>query len=498
MAKHDSKLRVCWAMLIAALCWPLQSAHALPGTTLTVLPLSAADASALQERLGPQKLAALRDLLARHMVYEDTANASLRPRVYYHAPFFSADPAAGVIGEQRIDLDGLRLLDAFDALLARLAVSPILLARLELLAREYARLVTRLTPLLRGVDVESVMRVSAAAPELESPWSLQARQLRAQLTAGVTALPDSGRQELSGALTPIANQLELSVPARPSADELLQALAELRARLANRTYGVRRATFVSGLTRAEADLFSSYLSQKTDLVVRPLPLTKVFVSAVSQTTVQSGLLPDRVLGPELIRSVNAASQGACGRRDSCEVVIEYTELGARTALLATFGPSLMPVIFSGDVRCATADVGPGKGEQLKALSVGNVELGSVVLEPLQSPARGAADGRTLRVDVNVLIDTGETPVRAAERTLQTARVLPPRPRSGLTRLYFDGFPIVCFDHARDLSHTDIVACDEERDPEPPGSQISCYEDTINQHCPNVGFERCIELLSPMH
>jgi len=47
----------------------------------------------------------------------------------------------------------------------------------------------------------------------------------------------------------------------------------------------------------------------------------------------------------MVRGVNSHTGGMCGNAQACTVVLEYTEVGARSALLAMTGASLFPVTF---------------------------------------------------------------------------------------------------------------------------------------------------------
>jgi len=499
------RIRCLVAALAYTFCasgaWPVR---ALPTSTPGMLPLTEADEQAVSNQLGLTGLFALTDILAKHTVYEDSEN---RPgatlRTYYHAPYFSADPGAARVGEQVIDRESLRLLDLFDSLLVALRVSPRRLSRLEILALEYGLLVRDTTSVLDRRAVKAGALQTLAPPSAENPWQDALRAQQNELAMQLQQLPAAELRRLSDGVTAVAQHVGVvrAEAATRDAAALLDYLTQIRAHLAGLTYGVRRAAFISGLTQGEAELLSLYRQLRPDVSLRALPVTQLFVTPVAMATTQAGILSDRVLGSELIRSVNRASSGVCGHLDTCSVVIEYTELGARSALLSSVGAALMPVIFSGDVACAGKPFGPlaPPVSSVEARLAQDGELRALLYEPVQHAPRAAGEySLTLSVKgvarEGDLLSALDQPISmTAHGPALTTNARKPFLLTSVTeRLYFDGFPLVCFAERAGLWTTHLIACGGE--PRQTGTQISLYDDIMRRQCSGKTLIDCVSTL----
>jgi hypothetical protein len=493
-----------WVMVVLALFAAAAPTQALPRAASESLPLTAADEQRLLATLGEADFEALLSLLFRSFYAEAANKSDSPPQLFYAAPYFSPDPQAGAIGEQTIDIAGLALLEAFDILLAQLAVSPILLSRLEIVAREHEKASQRVKLALGAgarMGTQALDRLQTT-----NHWAIEAKALTAKLSRNLAQLPESNRKQLVLELGPISDRVAVKRPTNVllTPEALLEFLTKIRAALAELSYGVRRATFISGFTKAEARLFSAYLDVRPDITVKALVVPKVFVSSVSQASTQVGVLDDRVLGVELIRSVNQASSGKCQSQNTCTVVLELTELGARTALLSVFGASLMPVIFSGDVVYAdTLPLTTPRGPRAPTLNEQRVArdtgLNDVLLDRVQT-APSATSPHMLVLSTSAVLETSEIVAQLPEASIPAERPREPVVKGGkrtlvtrATRVFFDSFPLVCFEGQPTKPwQTKLRACSD------PlleiGTQVSRYEAVVNEYCVDKRLQSCLDRL----
>ena len=132
--------------------------------------------------------------------------------------------------------------------------------------------------------------------------------------------------------------------------KVMRGIAQLRASAAQGQFGLRQVVLESGLDEAHKEVFAKYRLLRPDVTVKSLGVKKLFVKASAQISKDS-VKPSVAM----IRDVNRSSQsdkgrGECGGSRSCSVVVEYTEIGARSGALAKQGAVVLPVTFTGDAR----------------------------------------------------------------------------------------------------------------------------------------------------
>lgn len=135
-----------------------------------------------------------------------------------------------------------------------------------------------------------------------------------------------------------------------SASDINFGLAKLRARTATGQFGIQQVSLESGLNDLQVDILGLYSSIRPDVQIQSLRTISIYARPASQTTVDVFENRDGGL-PAMIRAVNGGTKkGDCGASATCNVVIEYTEMGARWAGGATTGSVFMPVYFQADVE----------------------------------------------------------------------------------------------------------------------------------------------------
>lgn len=320
------------------------------------LPLDSKILATLRADLSSDEFAATLDYLGSLRVFEDdTAQTTV-----YLAPAFDADSTQEVIGGQEIATDLLDLLDAFDALLVEINGSYFDYARLQSIVTDQLALADRLAQMTDGVSQSQRQTLINAARNSAELTDVNA--LLAQMTAAMNQLPATLRRAIATALlsalstlgVPITNDDRVLVVSNP-VQFALGVLARVRAQLATMLLGVRHASFVSGITARDAKLLEHYLVAAPAVQVQPLPIQALRVVSLASLP-DPGLPSSGASAPAMIRGVNATTGGVCGLTTQCTVIIEYTEIGARSALLSTRGASIMPVQFIGDVAASGSEL----------------------------------------------------------------------------------------------------------------------------------------------
>ena len=343
------------SFLAAALVARTRPAVAAPVPFTGELPLTNSDVSALRARLTTDEFIRTLDFLGALRVFEDDASTPARP-VYYLAPFFTADTSQEVIGGQEIATDILTYLDQLDALLATIQGSHRTLDRLETLRADYLSLADRLSSKRAELPVEAARRLVDYATK-GNPYQIELGAFPGRIDAAMSKLPITTRTDIAAELLRLLDKLKVKLTAserdlarKDPIKFVITMLPKLRAHLASLLLGIRYATFVSGMTADQMHLLANYRQVRPDVVISALPIRLLRVVPISSVADPIGT-PDGVFvsGPQMIRGVNSSTGGVCGVLASCTVIVEYTEMGARSALLSMRGASIMPAQFLGDV-----------------------------------------------------------------------------------------------------------------------------------------------------
>jgi hypothetical protein len=347
------------AVLITVLaCIAARPAMAGPMAFASELPLSDDDVSTLRARLDAGEYLRTVDFLATLRVFEDEASTPARP-IFYLAPVFTADRSQDAIGGQEIATALLDLLDKLDLLLDAFHASHRERDRLETGRADYLAVADQLIAMFGVTPPADIQRLIDYAVT-GNPNVAQLDQLPARIAAAMNALPSFLRRQIAAEVLRGLDRLQVPLTAaeREQASSnpvqfVLAAPLRIRAKLATLLFGVRHARFVHGMTTEQVRLLGHYRAIRPDVTLSALPLQLLRVVPIS-SVIDGGSELGSVSAPLMIRGVNASTGGVCGLTTSCTVIIEYAEIGARSALLASRGASIMPAQFVGEVAVAAA------------------------------------------------------------------------------------------------------------------------------------------------
>lgn len=353
------------------------TAKAAPTMSGTNLPIDQQLVDALTAQGKSQSdIDALFETLGHIQVYDDHANPPAdqrsnraKAKIYYSAPYLTASPTRSTVGADQFADAALTVLDNADDLLDSF----------EFTAKEYLRLldlrkkdqstITDIDNQLLG-NLDPIKRASLVAlrvtvsAEIDS-LSQQIIAIQTSGSGGASQLGLDLRHSIANAfvlqmsrlgLTPTtAEQTQLS---SDDPTQMVTGLANMRARAAEGQFGLRQVIFEAGFTAPQRTALTTYLALRPDVSTRSLPVQSVIVKPTAQTLIdQNGQYVTRNAVMQ-IRGVNLGNNGACGSTSSCNVLIEYTDVGARAARFAGLGstvPVLVPVTFEADVRVAEPD-----------------------------------------------------------------------------------------------------------------------------------------------
>jgi hypothetical protein len=288
-------------------------------------------------------------------VADSTAAMPPAAVTFVAAPYFAADPSAESVGEQVIALDALKLLDAYDRLMRSTGAPASQILALAHAVEGMGHRAAAMTKAaaafgdLRAAELLS-REVAAAAPYANGLTALEkaAQRLFAKLSAGDQRAIIQATLGLAARLDLTLDESERCLAGTDFIGLLFQLLPRFRASVANLTFGYRKATFVGGFDARQRDALALYRKIRPDVRIESLR-ADVGVHPTAQTAASpfatGGVAPSVMM----IRGVNSQTEGMCGTTRACTVVLEYTEVGARSALLSTAGASLLPVTFFGRV-----------------------------------------------------------------------------------------------------------------------------------------------------
>ncbi len=344
------------AVLAAVLALVARVATAAPVPFTGELPLTNDDVVALRARLVTDEFLRTMDFLGAIRVFEDDASTPTQP-IFYLAPFFTADTRQEIIGGQEIATDLLGYLDDLDALLASFDASQHRIARLEAIRGDHLALAARVAAQRDQLPSTTTQRLLDYAVT-SNPAQRELDAVPARITAAMSKLPSALCDDIMAQILKALDRLgarltddERRLAGKNPLQFMLTVMPGVRAQLANMLLGIRHATFVSGMTAEQVRLLGNYRRVRPDVSIRALPVWVLRVVPLASIA-DTGGDGTFVAAPEMIRGVNAATGGICGLQSSCTVILELTELGARSALLSTRGASIMPALFVGDVLVA--------------------------------------------------------------------------------------------------------------------------------------------------
>jgi hypothetical protein len=355
------------------------TASAAPTMSVTNLPIDETLIDGLKARgKTDADVNAFLTTLSGVQVYDDHKNpdAELRgdrtkAKIYWSAPYFTASAARSVVGAEQFADTAIAALDDADKLLLSFELQALEFRRLQDLRKDLVKRIADVDSALANPNLDAIARTSLEnlRPILVAEKDRVEQQIDDLIAAGSEGAAQLGlslRQSIANAfvlhmsrlgLTPTSEEQALLASTDPN--QWVLGLASLRARAGTGQFGLRQFIFEAGLTATQRDALRLYLELRPDVTTRGLPVQNVAVRPTAQTLIdQNGNQVVRNAVMQL-RGVNIGSNGACGSTLSCNVVVEYTDVGARNARFlggpADTTPVLAPVTFDANVRVLQPD-----------------------------------------------------------------------------------------------------------------------------------------------
>lgn len=292
---------------------------------------------------------------------------------FYIAPFFQASEERNVVGNQEIAEQGVKLISELYELVGAFDYE---LFRLNQITHELKKKTSALNNLKKNFDFlkdelsintanelikdlkqeieilknESDKIINIANKNIEETSTLLKKQVASQIQLKLSFLGV------------VATEKEQSQLKSASAAELRAGITSLIARAVGQgQFGFRSVTFESGFTEQQRKWISVYRRIRPDVHVASLPTKAIYARGTAMSANGNRAHADYFLdssiisAPRLFLSINGGSAGKCGNTRSCNVVMEYTWLGATMAQSSRSGAVVMPVYFEADVTFAQPD-----------------------------------------------------------------------------------------------------------------------------------------------
>lgn len=348
------------------------SALSAPMTSLEKLPVDEATINALKDKGYSEKrienfIIALNELdfYPDHKNPLDTSNRR-QEKLYYSAPYLSPSESRHSVGSETFAKYALEIIDEADNLVATMDFNLKEFQRLTLLRSQKDDLIKKYKKrLLTENDDNQRAALNDAIAGLESDIASHTAELKKLTAQGVSEVTDLG---------PLAKRIVENVVYQFSrlgyapdeatskllnssnSSEVMRGLALIRSKVANGQYGLKQVVLESGLSKDKVEIFSTYRQIRPDVKFKSMGFTKLYVKPAAQTGKDRNSESEAVM----IRDINRSSQselgrGECGNARSCSVTLEYTNIGARAAMVAQAGSTILPVTFAGDVRVFVPD-----------------------------------------------------------------------------------------------------------------------------------------------
>lgn len=356
------------------------TALAAPKLEITQLPISPELTVRLAEQgYTPPQIEEFLKVIAEIDVYDDHANPANPagrnnpnlPKVYWVAPYFTPSPTRSVVGAEQFAISALTVLDAIDKTLGSFEFPAVEFQRLTLQrdsvqSKRDKAAATLGQPGLSELQVASLNTYLASLDKELQAVTAQLAAFRTEGGAKAAELPQSLRESIVRSI--VLQLSRLGITPAPTEKALLESqvplnvvdgLAQLRARTGRGQFGLRQAILESGYTEKQRGILRKYFELRPDITTKTLGVTKVYARPVGESVIDEHGKHMTYTAVMQLRGVNIGSQGACGNTRSCNVVLEYTDVGARasTFLAVGDGPTavLLPVTFAADVSVAQPD-----------------------------------------------------------------------------------------------------------------------------------------------
>ncbi len=356
----------------------ISTATAAPTMSVTNLPIDnqLLNALAAQGKTSAQ-IDTFLTTLSHIKVYDDHKNPPAsqvsdrsKTKIYFAAPYFTASAARSVVGAEQFADQALQILDNVDDLAVLFNLRLKELQRLQFLQDDLDKRITAVDRALTGtLDQNQRESLTVLRRNLVAERDSTHQQILSLTTNGGNGagqLSPELRQEVASAVVLQMSRLGVT----PNATEQAQirssdpltvtfGLASMRARAGAGQFGLRQSIFEAGFNTEQRDALQTYLALRPDVTTRSLAVQSVFARPTAQSLVgQTGQVETRD-SVMMIRGVNLGNSGRCGSTQTCNVVVEYTDVGARGARVLGFAgtltPVFVPVTFEAGVRVAEPD-----------------------------------------------------------------------------------------------------------------------------------------------
>lgn len=358
------------------------NAHAAPSMELTQLPISSQMEEQLEnEGFSKEYIADFVNLLGRINVYDDHTNPEPefrddrnKKKTFWIAPFFQASNERAAVGAEMYSDRALTIVDSIDQALSAVSLEARDFMRIQKELRETKAAIQRLEDLIANTvdpaegEIEQLNDTLAVKRTQLETLKQEMRERSEAGTNKTKRFDDDLRQSLitdfllqCSRLGITKTRTEENLLLSDDPNDWTTALMSIRQRVGWGQFGLKQIVMESSFSPRQKELLKKYLQMRQkDVVLKGLQVKSVFAVPTGQTVFTAGGKSETRSGAMMLRGVNLGSQGKCGNTRSCNVIVEYTDLGARAASSAakfTSGirATLVPVAFEADVTVKQPD-----------------------------------------------------------------------------------------------------------------------------------------------
>ncbi len=385
----QTRSRLSFLILLGFLT--LNYSHAVPVSSINSLPFDEADLKKLKEKYkdNDEHVKNFLIVLGQLKVFPDHENPSEVSKIhdrnitkrFWATPLLGPSDKKEVIGSIAVSDHALKILDEIDSLVRSLSMDLKQIAEFADIRMEKMKKIIALnqakTP---GIDTTRAKDIDNEISKLTTDINLINQQILENKDKQLSYLAEQNREfikQVAMALTYELSRLGI-IPSTEESENMLSdnpskiflGFSSLRARAANGQLAVHQVLLEAGLSYMQHDVFKTYLTLRPDVIIEGIKTNELFVKPSLQIVNSKGLFG---YSPLMIKAINGSSDnGTCGSSSTCNVVIEYTEMGARWAYATTTGIVLMPVYFEAEVEYKEPDF---EGKITCDIEIGNTAKG---------------------------------------------------------------------------------------------------------------------------
>ncbi|MBU2710418.1 hypothetical protein [Zooshikella harenae] len=347
----------------------------LPGR----LPLSGEDLDIASDQYSGAVLQQFQEFILGLTVFPDHANPTSTDvlnnlstdKTYYLLPYYQPTDKYPVAGVQEVAGNALKVIASLQDLVTSADVALVYYEQitkerlsLQSLRQHITSQITRAQQEGNHTAVVYLKQVDQDLAEQDLALANKLVELKVKGEQGLSELTGTLRKELVKEIVKSMATLGYQVSANERAmlfsdniKQQVEGILTVTAKAVHRMdFGVRQGLLLSGYTEQEMAFLDYYYQLRPDIRLVDIQPQQLHVSmagvSVNQPNTDNPIVDNNAIvsAPRLYKGVNLQQNGVCGKYKQCNVMIDFTYVGAMMANTAKWGVMALPIVLTADVK----------------------------------------------------------------------------------------------------------------------------------------------------